>query len=116
MAGAPLRVIAFAHADMPLEAWQQALAQNPSASANEVLASLLLPGGQGGLDNINLVGALGLEDKVRGKATSALKHTGSAGINVRMVSGDMRRTAEAVALQVGLVTEAEIKEARRAQD
>jgi len=59
---------------------------------------------RGGLE-IKLVGALGLEDKVRGKARSALKHTASAGINVRMLSGDMRLTAESVALQVGLVTE-----------
>jgi P-type E1-E2 ATPase len=47
--------------------------------------------------DIKLVGAFGLQDKVRGKAKSPIKHTGAAGINVRMISGDMEKTAEAVA-------------------
>jgi len=80
---------------------------NQGYSANEVLAKILTGGPAPWLD-IKLVGAFGLEDKIRGKAKSAIKHTYNAGINVRMISGDMRKTAEAVALQVGLVKEEDL--------
>jgi len=104
MAGTPLRVIAFAHAAMPKHAWEQQLHEHQGYSTNEVLQKILTGGPLSNLQ-INLIGAFGLQDKVRGKAKSALKHTAQAGINVRMISGDMKRTAEAVALEAGLLKE-----------
>jgi len=104
MASAPLRVIAFAHADIERGIWEEQLAERQGRSANEVLAEILTAGPLSWLD-IKLVGAVGLQDKVRGTVKSAIRHAGTAGITVRMISGDMKKTAEAVALGVGLVTE-----------
>ena len=97
MASTPLRVIAFAHAEIEKRDWEEQNLENAGMSPNEVLAKVLTGGPLAWLD-IKLVGAFGLEDKVRGKVKSAIKHTAKAGISVRMISGDMRRTAEAVAL------------------
>lgn len=113
MAATPLRVIAFAHAEIQKAAWEDRVAERPGHSANEILASILVPGSGLG---IKIVGALGLEDKVRPKAKSALSHAiGPADdprITVRMITGDALPTAQAVALQVGLVTEAQVADAK----
>jgi magnesium-transporting ATPase (P-type) len=78
---------------------------------NDILSSVLIP--HAGL-GIKIVGALGLEDKVRPKARSALQHAiGPADdprVTVRMVTGDSLHTAQAVALQVGLVTEQQVQD------
>lgn len=80
---------------------------------NEVLSGLLVP--NAGL-GIKIVGALGLEDKIRPKAASALRHAmgppEDPRITVRMLTGDTLATARSVALQVGLVTEAQVSEAK----
>lgn len=107
MASTPLRVIAFAHADIEKSVWEEQLREHHGLSPNEVLAKILTGGPLAWLD-IKLVGAFGLQDKVRGKVKSAIKHSASAGINVRMISGDMKRTAEAVALEVGLIKEEDL--------
>jgi len=122
MAATPLRVIAFAHAEIEKSAWAQRVAGRPGCSANEVLAAALAPPdalqllpGEEPLA-IKLLGALGLEDRVRPKAKSALQHAmGPAEdprVTVRMLTGDAEATAAAVALQVGLVTEAQVRDAR----
>lgn len=94
MAATPLRVIAFAHADIPRADWDSIVAQRQGDSANEILASILVPGSGLG---IKIVGALGLEDKVRPKAKSALSHAigpvEDPRITVRMISGDALPTA-----------------------
>lgn len=94
MAGTPLRVIAFAHADIPKADWDNMVAERQGDSTNEILAGMLVPGSGLG---IKIVGALGLEDKVRPKAKSALSHAiGPAEdprITVRMITGDALPTA-----------------------
>ena len=59
MAGTPLRVIAFAHADIPKQKWEDQLRDSQGYSANEVLAKMLTGGPIDWLD-IKLVGAFGL--------------------------------------------------------
>jgi magnesium-transporting ATPase (P-type) len=98
MAGTPLRVIAFAHAEIPKSTWEQMLAQHPGYSANEVLAAELTD--HNALE-MKIVGALGLEDKIRPKAKSALHHAvgpDADRITVRLVSGDAKETCMAIAL------------------
>lgn len=107
MAETPLRVIAFAHAEVQKANWEQQLDELKGSSANQVLATVLAGGPQAWLD-IKLVGAVGLQDRVRPKVKSAIKHTRGAGIKVRLISGDMFKTAVAVALEVGLVKEEEL--------
>jgi len=113
MAETPLRVIAFAHAEIEKTNWDQMVAMRRENTLNEVLSSLLVP--NAGL-GIKIVGALGLEDKIRPKAKSALHHAmgpvEDPRITVRMLTGDTLATARAVALQVGLVTEAQVLEAK----
>jgi magnesium-transporting ATPase (P-type) len=61
---------------------------------------------------MKIVGALGLEDKIRPKAKSALHHAvgpDADRITVRLVSGDAKETCMAIALQVGLVTEENVR-------
>ena len=119
MASSPLRVIAFAHAEIEAAKWGEYVAARPDNSLNEVLASCLIqsdPEMGAGL-GIKIVGALGLEDKVRPKAKSALAHAiGPAEdprITVRMLTGDCLATAQAVARQVGLVTDADLEKSKQ---
>jgi Ca2+-transporting ATPase len=107
MGQSKLRVIAFAHADMAKSTWEEQLAENAGCSPNEVLNKILTGGPQAWLD-IKLVGAFGLRDKARPMVKSAIKHSAEAGITVRMISGDSKKTAEAVALEVGLINQADI--------
>jgi len=65
----------------------------------------MLAGGAQEWFDIKLVGAFGLQDRARPKVASAIKHCGTAGMTVRMISGDSKKTAEAVALEVGLINE-----------
>jgi len=100
MASTPLRVIAFAHAEVSKADWQELEAANQELSANQILKAFLnMDGGENQEErkHIKLVGALGLEDKVRPKAKSALKHAmGPADdprVTVRMLTGDSKATA-----------------------
>lgn len=70
-------------------------------------------GAQEWLD-IELVGAFGLQDRARPQVASAIRHCGTAGMTVRMISGDSKKTAEAVALEVGLIEEPLTQEAEDA--
>ena len=100
MASMPLRVIAFAHAQLSKDDWDALVAEHRGLSDNEILKTFLnMEGGanQDGGRHIKLVGALGLEDKVRPKAKSALRHAmGPADdprVTVRMLTGDSKATA-----------------------
>lgn len=74
--------------------------------------SLLVPNNTLG---IQIIGALGLEDKIRPKAASALGYaigpSEDPRITVRMITGDSLKTAQAVALKTGIVTESEVRDA-----
>jgi Ca2+ transporting ATPase len=52
---------------------------------------------------LTLVGIFGIEDQVREEVPHAIKQCGTAGITVRMCTGDNLRTASAIAKTCGLV-------------
>jgi magnesium-transporting ATPase (P-type) len=54
------------------------------------------------LNNLNLVGLVGIEDSVRQEAVEAVKNCNDAGIKVVMITGDHISTAKAVAKTVGI--------------
>ena len=54
-------------------------------------------------DKMCLIGIIGIKDSIRPDATSALKECKGAGIQVIMLTGDKKETADAVARQVGLL-------------
>ena len=82
MAGAGLRVLAFAHAPAPDG----------------------LPAEEAGM---TLSGLVGLEDPPRAGVADAIARCGTAGIRVIMVTGDHPHTALAIAREVGLVKTAQ---------
>ena len=54
-------------------------------------------------ENLNLIGIMGIYDAIRLESNSAIKKAVNAGIQVVMITGDRKGTAEAVAREVGLV-------------
>jgi len=56
------------------------------------------------IDNLTLVGILGIRDDVRPEAIEAIKQVQDAGIQVVMVTGDRKETAIAIAKDAGLLT------------
>ena len=64
-------------------------------------ASVLLAGGQ-------VAGAIAMRDEPRPDARAGLKALGDAGIRTLMLTGDNRRTAEAVGKQLGIEVRAEL--------
>ncbi|MEL4105252.1 calcium-translocating P-type ATPase, PMCA-type [Oscillospiraceae bacterium WX1] len=52
---------------------------------------------------LTLVGIAGIQDAVRREAAAAIRQVTAAGIQVVMLTGDNRQTAEAIAREVGLV-------------
>lgn len=54
------------------------------------------------LENLCLIGLVGMIDPPRPAAISAIKHCHSAGIRVKMITGDHAVTALAIARQIGL--------------
>ncbi len=51
------------------------------------------------------VGLLGMEDPVREGVLDAIQVAQHAGIQVKMITGDYRRTAERIASSIGLMKE-----------
>ena len=51
------------------------------------------------------IGVVGIEDPVRPEVPSAIKQCQSAGIVVRMVTGDNVETAKSIALKCGIISE-----------
>ncbi|MBF0278820.1 MAG: calcium-translocating P-type ATPase, PMCA-type [SAR324 cluster bacterium] len=56
-------------------------------------------------DDLQLLGIFGLRDELRKEAPGAVKTAKEAGIHVVMITGDAKETAEAIALDVGLLEE-----------
>ncbi|KAH9632462.1 hypothetical protein HF086_014546 [Spodoptera exigua] len=56
------------------------------------------------LENLRLLGIMGLMDPPREEVRTAIAHARDAGIRVMMVTGDHPTTARAVALEVGIAT------------
>jgi magnesium-transporting ATPase (P-type) len=57
------------------------------------------------IDKLTLVGLVGMIDPPRKAAISAVRHCHSAGIRVKMITGDHAATALAIARQIGLPAE-----------
>ncbi|MBC7138221.1 MAG: HAD-IC family P-type ATPase [Defluviimonas sp.] len=112
--GAPERVLAMCRDEwgpegpVPLDAarWH-ALAEEIAAEGQRVLALALCSGEDGiegaGIDgNLTLLGLVGLIDPPRAEAVAAVAECRSAGIRVKMITGDHAGTAAAIARQIGL--------------
>ena len=54
--------------------------------------------------NLVLIGIIGIHDEIRKESYSAIKTADSAGIQVVMITGDRKGTAEAIAKEIGLIT------------
>ena len=73
------------------------LARRPGLSGEEL--------GEAALDGLTLIGLVGMIDPPRKAAISAIRHCHSAGIRVKMITGDHAVTALAIARQIGLAGE-----------
>jgi P-type Ca2+ transporter type 2C len=54
-------------------------------------------------EELNLIGVIGIHDEIRDESYTAVKNAMSAGIQVVMITGDRKGTAEAIATEIGLV-------------
>lgn len=59
--------------------------------------------GEDDFKNLTLIGLMGIRDEIRPEAHSAIEEAQGAGVQVVMVTGDNRETAEAIAREAGLV-------------
>ncbi len=55
-------------------------------------------------ENLNLIGVVGIHDEIRAESYTAVKNAIAAGIQVVMITGDRMGTAEAIAREIGLVS------------
>ncbi|WP_417659405.1 cation-transporting P-type ATPase [Pseudidiomarina sp.] len=74
-----------------------ALAQRSVEPETELLGS------SDGLENLVLLGLVGIVDPPRAEAVRAVKECQQAGIGVKMITGDHPGTARAIAQQVGMI-------------
>ena len=104
--GAPEIVLGMC--DLPSAERTRILAQ-VDAWAGEGLRLLgLASRPMGTLDNhkgYTWIGLLGMEDPIREGVVDAIRVARHAGIKVKMITGDYRRTAERIALNIGLMDE-----------
>ena len=59
------------------------------------------------LENMNLVGILGIRDDVRKESIDSIKEAQEAGIQVVMMTGDKKETALSIAKEAGIITSEE---------
>ena len=57
--------------------------------------------------NLTMIGIFGIQDPLRDEVVRSVRICHKAGINVRMVTGDNIDTAKAIALEAGILTEAQ---------
>ncbi len=62
-----------------------------------------IPGDKSLPKNLVLIGIIGIHDKIREESYGAIKNAIKAGIQVVMITGDRKGTAEAIAKEIGLV-------------
>ncbi len=60
------------------------------------------------VDNLTLVGLLGIEDSVRPEAQKAIVKVHSAGLKVVMITGDHKNTAQAIAKEAGIFSHGDL--------
>ncbi len=127
MKGAPEAVLARCRAvsgtgagagagDQPLDlaAWRQR-AEALAANGQRVLAVAMKPAGPeetglgfDALEGFVLLGLVGMIDPARTEAIAAIRACRSAGIRVKMITGDHASTARAIATGLGLANTAEV--------
>lgn len=57
------------------------------------------------MDGYNLIGIFGIRDTIREEVPESIRKCETAGIQVKMVTGDNKITARAIAKNVGIITE-----------
>jgi magnesium-transporting ATPase (P-type) len=122
MKGAPEAVLARCRAvsgisgEQPLDlmAWRQR-ADALAANGQRVLAIAMKPAGPeetglgfDALEGFVLLGLVGMIDPARTEAIAAIRDCRSAGIRVKMITGDHASTARAIATGLGLANTAEV--------
>lgn len=118
MKGAPTRVLALcdrertADGDRPLsEARRAELLGRNEALAGDALRVLALAGGrvaradEAALEGLAFVGLVGMMDPAAAGVAETVELFRAAGIRTVMITGDQRRTAEAIAGQLGILRE-----------
>ena len=121
--GAPDRLLDRAETELspdgttaPLDraAWEERI-DALSAQGLRVLAAAARPGD--GVDDLTLdelgggltfLGVVGIVDPPRPEATAAIAEAHAAGIRVKMITGDHRGTATAIARELGIASKTEI--------
>ena len=91
LGGQGLRVLAVAHRDLPLDAWEALVA------ADDGTVDLLAM-----VDGLTLLALIGIVDPPRPEARDAIAAAHAAGIDVKMITGDHAATAAAIGAQLGL--------------
>ncbi len=54
-------------------------------------------------ENLNLIGIVGIRDEIREESYTAVKNAMAAGIQVVMITGDRKGTAESIGREIGLI-------------
>jgi magnesium-transporting ATPase (P-type) len=111
--GAPERILQMCSTEwngepVDVEYWDE-LMENAARSGERVLALAHTTwtagdnfGGHSELDNLTLVGMVGVMDPPRQEAAQAIRECHSAGVRVIMITGDHKITAAAIGHQLGL--------------
>ncbi|RBR09634.1 uncharacterized protein FIESC28_09746 [Fusarium coffeatum] len=97
-----LRTIGLAYRDF--ESWPPVLTLRPEDEANTEIDLTDL------VHNLTWMGVVGIQDPVRKGVPEAVSDCGIASVNVKMVTGDNVETARAIALNCGILTEANMVE------
>jgi Ca2+ transporting ATPase len=93
------RTILIAYTDVPMDQYESMKSQNNDFATEkdrEVLEA-----------DLTIIGIFALQDPLRDEIIESVKKCHTAGINIRMVTGDNLDTAKAIALEAGLLTAAE---------
>ncbi|KAB2579766.1 calcium-translocating P-type ATPase [Lasiodiplodia theobromae] len=89
-AGRSLRVVAVAYRDLPASALQDGVVPEEQLAAN--------------ISDLVFLGAFGIRDPLRPEIVDSVQRCRSAGVFVRMVTGDNFFTAKAIASECGIYT------------
>lgn len=104
-----MRTIGLAYRDLPSPpsgGWDQPSGSHDKASGDGEEDVVLLFAAEEGL---TLLGVVGIEDPLRPSVVEAVKKCYTAGVDVRMCTGDALETAVAISLQCGILRQRDMK-------